>query len=122
MRRTRSIALTRRPFVHLDLAATPVFRLWFGVVQHLFDDEAALEDAISAAVSETSHRQDDLEFTIAARGWSECISFGSFPWYKDRFDKTAEFFQPRFEQSKTQAAAMIKEILAESRAPASGKA
>jgi len=111
-----------RPFVHLDLAATPVFRLWFGVVQHLFDDEAALEDAISAAVSETSHRQDDLEFTIAARGWSECISFGSFPWYKDRFDKTAEFFQPRFEQSKTQAAAMIKEILAESRAPTSGKA
>ena len=70
-------------------------------------------------MSETSHRQDDLEFTIAARGWSECISFGSFPWYRDRFDSTAAWFEPRFEESKAQAAAMIKEILAESRAPAS---
>lgn len=42
-------ALQIRPFVHLSLAATPVFRFWIGVAEYLFRDEARLEAAIKAA-------------------------------------------------------------------------
>lgn len=34
-------------------------------------------------------RSDDLEFTVAARGWGECVSFGNFDLYERRFMETA---------------------------------
>ena len=105
---------SHRPFVHLDLAATPIFRLWFGVAQHLFSDLDRLEAAIKAGANSTLHRGDDAEFVIAARGWSECVNFGNFHWYKTRFETTSKFFQDRFAESKVQAQAMIKAILADS--------
>lgn len=89
-------ALGIRPFEHLDLAATPIFRLWFGVVEYLFRDEVRLERAIKAAIGDKTHRSDDCEFVVAARGWSQCVQHGSFAWYKERFDETAKFFEPRF--------------------------
>jgi prephenate dehydrogenase (NADP+) len=95
-----------RPFLHLELAATPIFRMWFGVAEYLFRDEARLEAAIKAAVWEKKFRSDDLEFTVAARGWSQCISFGNFEWYRHRFEETAAFFEPRFEESRKQATSM----------------
>jgi prephenate dehydrogenase (NADP+) len=95
-----------RPFLHLELAATPIFRMWFGVAEYLFRDEARLEGAIKAAVRQKQFRSDDLEFTVAARGWSECINFGSFEWYQHRFEETAKFFEPRFEESRKQASSM----------------
>lgn len=99
------------PFVHLDLAATPIFRMWIGTAEYLFRSEERLDAAIDAALSDTSHRSDDLEFVVAARGWSQCVSFGSFELYKERFGTTAAFFSSRFEEATKVGAAMIKAIL-----------
>lgn len=90
-----------RPFVHLALAATPVFRFWIGVAEYLFRDEDRLEAAIKAGGSAGSEgvafSSDDAEFVIAARGWSDTVRYGSFDAYKQRFDETRAFFEPQFE-------------------------
>ena len=99
-----------KPFVHLDLAATPIFRMWMGVAEYLFRSKERLDAAIFAALYDTSHRSNDMEFVIAARGWSQCISFGSFDLYRDRFMQTAQFFQPRFEEATKLGSAMIKAL------------
>ncbi|KAH9952021.1 Prephenate dehydrogenase [Amylocystis lapponica] len=104
-------ALGIQPFVHLDLAATPIFRMWIGVAEYLFRSEARLDAAIGAALDDVSYRSDDLEFVIAARGWSQCISFGSFELYKERFMHTAAFFESRFEDATRVGAAMIQTIM-----------
>ncbi|TFK90282.1 Prephenate dehydrogenase [Polyporus arcularius HHB13444] len=100
-----------KPFEHLDLAATPIFRMWIGVAEYLFRSEARLDSAIHAALYETSHRSDDLEFCVAARGWSQCISFGSFELYKQRFMHTAGFFESRFEEATKVGSAMIQALM-----------
>ncbi|GAA5914342.1 hypothetical protein JCM8208_004443 [Rhodotorula glutinis] len=93
-----------RPFVHLALAATPVFRFWIGVAEYLFRDEERLEAAVRAAGGEggqgVAFSSDDAEFVIAARGWSDTVRYGSFDAYKQRFDETRKFFEPRFEESR----------------------
>ncbi|POW22627.1 hypothetical protein PSHT_01121 [Puccinia striiformis] len=86
------------PFIHLDIAATPVFRLWFGLIHHLYDSPERLDKAIHAAVHNLDYRADDCEFVLAARGWSQCISYGDFKLYQDRFQHTSEFFKPRIEE------------------------
>lgn len=60
-----------------------------GVAEYLFRSPTLLQSAITAAVSDKVHRPDDVEFTIAARGWSECVSFGNFDLYQRRFEETA---------------------------------
>lgn len=90
-------ALKIRPFVHLALAATPVFRFWIGVAEYLFRSEGRLEEAIKAATTSTAHRSDDTEFLCAARGWSDCVTYGNFESYRQRFEETRSFFEPRFE-------------------------
>ncbi|KAH7335542.1 prephenate dehydrogenase [Rhizoctonia solani] len=99
------------PFAHLSLAATPLFRMWIGVAEYLFRSEERLDAAINAAVHNVSHRSDDLEFVVAARGWSQCVSFGSFELYRERFQHTQSFFQPRFAEATTLGSKMIKTIL-----------
>jgi len=101
------------PFSDLEVAATPIFRMWIGVAEYLFRSRERLDAALEAALSDTTHRADDLEFTIAARGWSQCVSFGSFELYRRRFEETASFFQPRFEEAQIVAARMITAILEE---------
>jgi prephenate dehydrogenase (NADP+) len=103
--------LRLQPFQHLTLAATPIFRLWFGVSEYLFRSPERLEAAIRAAVRDKSHRSDDAEFMVAARGWSQCVSFGDFEAYRRRFENTAEWFRPRFEESGKRGALMLKELL-----------
>ncbi|KAI0689773.1 prephenate dehydrogenase [Cytidiella melzeri] len=100
-----------QPYLHLELAATPIFRLWIGVAEYLFRSDQRLDAAIQAALYDTSHRSNDAEFVIAARGWSQCISFGSFELYKTRFMQTASFFQPRFEEATKVGSAMIQAIM-----------
>ncbi|TDL22785.1 prephenate dehydrogenase [Rickenella mellea] len=104
-------ALGILPFVHLDLAATPIFRMWIGVAEYLFRSQERLDAAIDAALHDVSHRSDDLEFVVAARGWSQCVSFGNFELYERRFVSTAAFFQPRFEEAVKVGSDMIKTIL-----------
>lgn len=118
--------LSIRPFEHLDVAGTPVFMLWIGVAEYLFGSRALVENAIKASLSDNNHRRDDMEFCIAARGWSECVSFGNFDLYARRFQETAgecsverreyilmiwvEFFSPRFDEATKLGGRMIKAI------------
>lgn len=104
-------ALNIDPFEHLSLAATPLFRMWIGVAEYLFRSEERLDAALHAAVHDVTHRSDDLEFVVAARGWSQCVSFQSFELYKDRFEHTQTFFQPRFAEATALGSKMIKTIL-----------
>ena len=60
------------PFVHLGLAATPIFRLWIGVAEFLFRSEPRLDAALHAALYDPTHLSDDLEFVVGARRWSQC--------------------------------------------------
>jgi prephenate dehydrogenase (NADP+) len=100
-----------QPFVHLELAATPIFRMWLGVAESLFRSQQRLDEAIDAALRDVSHRSDDLEFVVAARGWSQCVSFGNFDLYRRRFDETAAFFHSRFEEAIKVGGAMIQAIM-----------
>jgi prephenate dehydrogenase (NADP+) len=104
-------ALGIQPFVHLDLAATPIFRMWLGVAESVFRDPSRLERAIDAAVHDTVHRADDLEFVVAARGWAQCVAFGDFELYRRRFEETATFFESRFTEANQLGSAMIKAIM-----------
>ncbi|KAH9988116.1 putative TYR1-prephenate dehydrogenase [Russula compacta] len=69
------------PFKHLELAATPIFRMWFGVSEYLF------------------------------RSDNQCVSFGSFDLYKTRFEETATFFESRFEEAARVGSEMLKVIM-----------
>lgn len=100
-----------QPFVHLDLAATPIFRMLLGVSEYLFRSQTRLELAIHAALYDTTYRANDLEFVIAARGWSQCISFGSFELYQQRFTETSSFFESRFEDATKLGTAMLQAIM-----------
>jgi len=102
--------LNIQPFVHLDLAATPLFRMWIGVAEILFRSQPRLDAAIHSAIHDKTHRTDDLEFVIGADGWSRCISYGSFGLYQQRFSETASFFESRFEEATKVGTAMIKTI------------
>lgn len=57
-----------------------LFRIWLGVTEYLFRNEAMLEEVIKTAIYDDTFRSDDLEFTFAAR-----VSFPS------------EVFSPTFE-------------------------
>ncbi|RSH84580.1 prephenate dehydrogenase (NADP(+)) [Apiotrichum porosum] len=103
-------ALGIKPFDHLDVAGTPVFMLWIGVAEYLFRSRERLQSAIEAGLSDRVFRSDDLEFTVAARGWGECVSFGNFDLYERRFMETADFFAPRFDEATKMGGKMIKAI------------
>jgi prephenate dehydrogenase (NADP+) len=105
------------PFKHLELAATPIFRMWFGVAEYLFRSQERLEAAIQAALHDVSHRYDDVEFVVAARGWSQCVSFGNFDLYMMRFEETATFFESRFEEAGRVGSEMLKVIMDSSTEP-----
>ncbi|GLB40074.1 putative prephenate dehydrogenase [Lyophyllum shimeji] len=99
------------PYEHLALAATPIFRLFLGVAENLFLSPTLLGSAIHSALYDTWHRSDDLEFVVAARGWSQCVSFGSFELYRRRFEETRTFFEGRFEEAGKLGSEMIKAIM-----------
>jgi prephenate dehydrogenase (NADP+) len=103
-------ALDICPFKHLDLAATPIFRMWIGVAEYLFRSTDLLDGAINSAITDTTFRSDDTEFVIAARGWSQCVSFGSFSLYRERFERTSKFFASRFPEATKLGSKMIKAL------------
>ncbi|KAF8633209.1 hypothetical protein AX15_001476 [Amanita polypyramis BW_CC] len=104
--------LSINPYAHLSLAATPLFRLFLGVAEHLFLSPTLLQAAIDSGLHDTWHRSDDLEFVVAARGWSQVISFGSFEVYRKRFEKGREFLESRFEEGVKVGSEMIKAVMA----------
>lgn len=54
------------PYDHM-ICSTPLFRLRLGVTEYLFRNAVLLDEVIKTAVEDSSFRQDDLEFTFAAR-------------------------------------------------------
>ncbi|KAI9513478.1 prephenate dehydrogenase [Russula earlei] len=99
------------PFKHLELAATPIFRMWLGGAEYLFRSDERLDAAIHAALYDVSHRYDDVEFVVASRGWSQCVSFGNFDLYQSRFQQTAAFFESRFEEAGRVGTEMLEVIM-----------
>jgi prephenate dehydrogenase (NADP+) len=110
-----------QPTVHLELAATPIFRMWFGVAEYLFLSKARLDAAVHAALYDVSHRYDDVEFVVASRGWSQCVSFGNFDLYRQRFEETAKFFESRFEEANRVGSEMLRVLMDTSTDPAEVK-
>ncbi len=102
------------PYDHM-ICSTPLFRLWLGVTEYLFRKPALLSDVIRIAIEDNTFRSDDLEFTFAARGWSDCVTFGDFEGYKDRFVSTQSFFKERFEDATRVGNEMMKTILENTR-------
>jgi prephenate dehydrogenase (NADP+) len=98
------------PYDHM-ICSTPLFRLWLGVTEYLFRKPALLDDVIRIAIEDNTFRSDDLEFTFAARGWSDCVTFGDFASYRDRFQSTQKFFEPRFADATRVGNEMMKTIL-----------
>ena len=103
--------LSINPYTHLSLAATPPFRLFLGVAEHLFLSPTLLSASIHSALFDTWHRSNDLEFVCATRGWSQCVSFESFTVYRKRFDETRAFFDGRFEEAGKLGAEMIQAVM-----------
>ncbi|KAK2459261.1 hypothetical protein APHAL10511_008738 [Amanita phalloides] len=99
------------PYTHLSLAATPLFRLFLGVAEHLFLSPSLLRASLNSALYDTWHRADDLEFIIAARGWSQAVNFGSFEVYKRRFLQTRAFLESRFAEGVKVGSEMIKAVM-----------
>lgn len=102
------------PYDHM-ICSTPLFRLWLGVTEYLFRKPAMLDEIIRIAMEDNTFRSDDLEFTFAARGWSDCVSFGDFDSYRDRFESTRAFFEPRFADATRIGNEMMKTILENTR-------
>lgn len=98
------------PYDHM-ICSTPLFRIWLGVTEYLFRNENLLNEVINIAIEDNTFRSDDLEFMFAARAWSDCVSFGAFEPYKDRFEKTQRYFAPRFPDAVRVGNEMIKTIL-----------
>lgn len=98
------------PYDHM-ICSTPLFRLWLGVTEYLFRKPALLDEVIRIAIEDNTFRSDDLEFTFAARGWSDCVTFGDFESYRDRFQSTQKFFEPRFADATRVGNEMMKTIL-----------
>jgi prephenate dehydrogenase (NADP+) len=66
-------------------------------------------------LEDDSFRSDDLEFTFAARGWSDAVSFKDFNSYRQRFEKPQQYFRPRFPEAIKLGNEMIKKILSRTR-------
>ncbi|KAI1827425.1 prephenate dehydrogenase [Xylaria intraflava] len=98
------------PYDHM-ICSTPLFRLWFGATESLFRNQAHLDEALRVALEDNTFRDEDLEFTFAARGWAECVGLGHFETWKERFLNTQGFFEHRFPEAIVVGNAMVKAVL-----------
>jgi prephenate dehydrogenase (NADP+) len=98
------------PYDHM-ICSTPLFRLWLGVTEHLFRTPGLLDECLRVGIEDNTFRRDDLQFTIAASGWAECVSLRQFETWRERFAVTQKFFEPRFEGAVEIGQAMIKAVL-----------
>ncbi|KZZ94012.1 Prephenate dehydrogenase, fungal [Ascosphaera apis ARSEF 7405] len=99
------------PYDHM-ICSTPLFRLWLGVTEYVFRNEDLLSEILDIAMNDDTFRSDDLEFAFAARAWSDCVSFGDFDSYRDRFETIQQYFAPRFPEAVRLGNEMMKTILA----------
>ena len=68
-------------------------------------------------MTDNAFRSDDLEFMLAARGWSACVMDGDFGGYRRRFEGTQGYFMEkgRLEEAGRVGNEMIKTILERTR-------
>ncbi|GME23552.1 Prephenate dehydrogenase [Neofusicoccum parvum] len=99
------------PYDHM-ICSTPLFRLWLGITEYLFRKPDLLEEVIETAIHDNTFRADDLEFTFAARDWSDRVSLGHMEAYREKFEHIQTYFEPRFPEAKRVGNEMIKTILA----------
>ncbi|CAJ0634200.1 9360_t:CDS:10 [Entrophospora sp. SA101] len=97
------------PYEHM-VCQTPLFRLWTGITEYLFRNDEMLNGAIHSALYSKEIRADDMEFYSASKGWAECVNIANMVAYQKRFEDTAKFFEPRFEESNKLGNEMIKLI------------
>ncbi|OIW33628.1 Prephenate dehydrogenase [Coniochaeta ligniaria NRRL 30616] len=98
------------PYDHM-ICSTPLFRLWLGVAEHLFRTPGLLDECLRVGIEDNTFRRDDLQFTIAACGWAECVALRQFETWRQRFAVTQEFFEERFTGAIEVGNAMIKAVL-----------
>ena len=98
------------PYEHM-ICSTPLFRLWLGVAEHVFRTPGVLDECLRVGLEDNSFRREDLQFTIAACGWAECVSLRQFETWRRRFEVTQEFFEPRFAGAIDVGNNMIKAVL-----------
>ncbi|KAK4241868.1 hypothetical protein C8A03DRAFT_11855 [Achaetomium macrosporum] len=98
------------PYDHM-ICSTPLFRLWLGVTEHLFRTPGLLDESLRVGIEDNTFRRDDLQFTIAACGWAECVALRSFETWRERFAVTQKFFEPRFAGAVEIGQAMIRAVL-----------
>ena len=97
------------PYDHM-ICSTPLFRLWLGITEYVYRNAELLDECIDTAIEDKTFRDDDLEFTFAARDWSERVSFGNMDGYRDRFEMIQKYFEPRFGEATKVGNEMIKTI------------
>ncbi|KAK5013524.1 prephenate dehydrogenase (NADP(+)) [Cryomyces antarcticus] len=97
------------PYDHM-ICSTPLFRLWLGITEYLFRKPGLLAEVIDTAIEDNTFRADDLEFTFAARDWSERVSFGNMDGYREKFESIQKYFAPRFPEATRVGNEMIKTI------------
>lgn len=85
--------------------------MWLGITEYLFRTPALLEETIETAIADNSFRADDLEFTFAARDWSERVDMQAFGAYQEKFEKIQQYFAPRFPEAQRLGNEMIKTIM-----------
>lgn len=102
------------PYDHM-ICSTPLFRLWLGITEYLFRKPDLLEEVINTAIEDNTFRADDLEFTFAARDWSERVSLGHMDGYREKFEQIQRYFAPRFPEATRLGNEMIKTILEKTR-------
>ncbi|KAF1953513.1 prephenate dehydrogenase [Byssothecium circinans] len=98
------------PYDHM-ICSTPLFRMWLGITEYLFRNEELLEEVVDTAINDNTFRADDLEFTFAARDWSDRVNLGHFDAYREKFERIQSYFEPRFPEATKLGNEMIKTIL-----------
>ncbi|PSK55890.1 hypothetical protein B9Z65_4768 [Elsinoe australis] len=97
------------PYDHM-ICSTPLFRLWLGITEYLFRDKDLLDEVVETAIHDNTFRADDLEFTFAARDWSDRVSFGNMDGYREKFESIQSYFAPRFPEATKLGNEMITTI------------
>jgi len=97
------------PYDHM-ICSTPLFRLWLGITEYVYRNEELLAECIDVAVGDNTFRADDLEFTFAAKDWSERVSLGNMDGYREKFERIQKYFEPRFKEATKVGNEMIKTI------------
>lgn len=89
--------------------------MWLGATEYLFRQPELLDDCIRFALDDETFRSDDLEFTFAARGWSDAVTNSDFNSYRLRFEKPRQYFAPRFPEAILLGNQMITTLLSRTR-------